>query len=88
MNNGLNIDEINSICNFIDRVDTFDKTKRVTLNKTPIRVPVITCDFKKDSGVKIKIGEEFKPIYDYWFTAEFYNPTDYLTFVEKFKNNY
>ena len=66
---------------------TFDKySDPISKDKTPILMPLITADFFKDTGVKIRVGDEMKPIKKYWFTAEFYNQKEYDDFLKTLAN--
>lgn len=66
---------------------TFNKYNApISKDKTPILIPLITTDFFKDTGVKIKVGDEMKPLNKYWFTAEFYNKEEYDEFLKTLAN--
>ena len=66
-----------------------DKSKNnywnnIFLGRTPITVPLITCDFSINTGVKIKNCEDTIPILEYNFTGEFYNENEFNEFLKQF----
>ena len=57
----------------------------ISKHKTVINFPFITAHFHKDTGIKIKVGNEMKPLNKYLFSGEFDSQFEYLEFLQNLK---
>ena len=66
----------------------FNKNNKTSFeqNRTPILTPLITVDIMEDTGAKIRIGDDMKPLMKYSYTAEFYSQKEYDEFLKTLTN--